>query len=394
MALQLVPLSPARRAVIAPASVAFDQRMMVGGTTDADVGRPISVDPGATAMALAILAAMALAFWSTRSVLQHHGVRRLARSIATLALVTAPIAIVHHIGLVMPLDALWPPTRRDLRPWGPFMNRNDFAGWLVLTLGVALGYLVARLQARHKSTEPFDPERAFDETGTRIVVSICVATAAVMMSLSRSGVLGVAVGLTLFLLLARTRLPRRRLRGLTISLVVLLLAAALVANFSALSARLEIAVSEGLGGRWSIWQQTWPVVKDFWPVGSGVGAYARVMTLYQTSTRLITIAHADDELLQVLAEGGALVAVPVGLLIVSFAALVARRLHEDRTPVFWIRAGAAAGVAAIAAQNLVEMTLRVPAIGFLFVTVAGIAAHDRARPADVHGERRHDAADE
>src|SRR2546422_853596 len=134
---------------------------------------------------------------------------------------------------------------------------------------------------------------------------------------------------------------------------------------------------EGLTGRVAIWRQTWPMVRDFWPVGSGVGSYEQVMVLYQTTTsRLFYISHADNEYLQVLAEGGALLGVPVALALLAFIAVIAKRLRGDRTPLFWIRAGAASGILAVAVQNFFEMTLRVPANAVLLAILAAVAFHD------------------
>jgi O-antigen ligase len=316
-------------------------------------------------------------FWSVQRALRHGGQRWLARAIATLGLVLAPLCVIHHLNLIPGLDALYPPIRRDLRPWGPFVNRNDFAGWMALATALTLGYLVARLEAHHHEDEGFDPERAFDATGTRLAVAMCLMCGGIMLSLSRSGLLGVGVGMVAFVAMGRGRLAPGRRKGLAAIVVALLAIGALFANAGALSSRLQIAMSEGMTGRLSEWRQTWPMVVDFWPVGTGVGAYARVMELYQTSTRLITIAHADSEPLQIAAEGGLLVGLPVAALLVAFVATAIRRLRADRTHMYWIRAGAISGLAAIAAQNLVEMTLRVPATGLLAVVLAAIAVHER-----------------
>jgi O-antigen ligase len=258
------------------------------------------------------------------------------------------------------------------------MNRNDFAGWMALALALTLGYLMAHLEAHHRRDEALDPDRAFDATGTRLAAALCVMSGGVMLSLSRSGLIGIVAGLALFVVVGRRQLGSRRRTTVAGILVALIAAGALFANLGAISSRFGGVLSEGLAGRASVWTQTWPVVRDFFPVGAGVGAYARVMTLYQTSTPYITIAHADNELLQIAAEGGVLVGLPVLLMLVAFVRLTARRLREDRTRVFWIRAGAASGLAAIAVQNLFEMTLRVPAIGLLVVVLAAIAVHERA----------------
>ena len=100
------------------------------------------------------------------------------------------------------------------------------------------------------------------------------------------------------------------------------------------------------------------------------------MVLYQTMSRLFYISHADNELLQIVAEGGLLLGVPVALALVAGVRLVAKRLREDRTAIFWLRVGAAAGMLALFTQNMVEMTLRVPANAVLFAILAAIAVHE------------------
>jgi hypothetical protein len=46
---------------------------------------------------------------------------------------------------------------------------------------------------------------------------------------------------------------------------------------------------------------------------------------------------------------------------------------------FWVRAGAAGGMMAVAFQNVWEMALRVPANGLMLALLAGIAMHDGSR---------------
>jgi O-antigen ligase len=165
---------------------------------------------------------------------------------------------------------------------------------------------------------------------------------------------------------------------------VVLVIGGLFADVTLLATRLEGSFSEGLAGRLSIWGQTLPLVRDFWPLGSGAGTYQTAMIPYQTMSRLFYISHADNELLQLVAEGGVLIGLPVAAVLVAGIRLIAQRLREDRTAVFWLRLGAAAGLTAIAAQNMIEMTLRVPANGVLFTIAAAIAIHARAS-AESHG---------
>jgi hypothetical protein len=77
-----------------------------------------------------------------------------------------------------------------------------------------------------------------------------------------------------------------------------------------------------------------------------------------------------------LAEGGLLVGLPTAAVLISGLALAARRLREDRTAIFWMRLGATTGIVAIGIQNMVEMTLRVPANAVLFAILAALALHE------------------
>jgi O-antigen ligase len=152
--------------------------------------------------------------------------------------------------------------------------------------------------------------------------------------------------------------------------------AAAYADAGELTSRFESSFRDGFSGRFAIWRQTLPVIRDFWPLGSGAGTYQSVMVLYQTMSRYFYITHADNEGLQILAEGGLLLAAPIAVVFVAGIVLVRKRLRADRTPIFWLRAGAASGMIALAAQNMVEMTLRVPANAVLLAILAAIAVHE------------------
>lgn len=372
--LQLVPLPAGLRSQIAPAAAAYDRAMRF--ETTAATERPLSIEPGETLLALVVVAAIVLLFWCLRAMFQRGGVRATIRAVAWIGLFVSPLAIVQHIMPLPFVDAAWGLTARGLRPFGPFVNRNDFAGWLIMAIPLTAGYGVARIQSRHRTGESLDPEIAFDSKSIWLAMAVCLMLGGLLGSLSRSGLLGAFAGLVFFAWISRRRLTARRAGLAMVGLAVLLAIAATYADMGALATRLEGSFSEGVASRLSIWRQTWPVVRDFWPLGTGAGTYQAVMVLYQTMSRFFYISHADNEFLQILAEGGLLLGAPVAMALVAGAALIASRLREDRTAIFWLRAGAAAGLVALAAQSMVEMTLRVPANAVLFAICAAIAMHD------------------
>jgi O-antigen ligase len=380
IALQLVPLSPVVRGRLTPAAVSYDRALRFdapvgidrGGIDAGGVTRPTSIDPHATALALLVVAAIVLLYWSLRTLFQRGGVRAIIRGVAWIGLFLSPLIIVQHLMALPILEEAWGTTSGGVRPFGPFVNRNDFAGWLIMAMPLTLGYAVARMQSRHRPGEPFDPEVALDSRSLWFAMAICLMVAGLLFSLSRSGLLGACAGLLFFAWRSRGRMPTRRALLAIGGFVALVALATTYADVGSFATRFG-SLSEGLGGRLSIWRQTLPVVRDFWIVGTGAGTYQSVMVLYQTMSRYYYISHADNELLQIAAEGGLLVGVPVALAIVVCGWLIAKRLREDHTGMFWLRVGASAGMFGIVTQNMVEMTLRLPANAVLFAVLAAIA---------------------
>jgi O-antigen ligase len=370
MALQLVPLSAPVRAYVTPGAAAYDRGMRVGSPPAAS--RPISIEPRRTALALVDTAAIVALFWSLRTLFRHGSVRVTTRAVAWLGLLVSPLAIVHHLVPLPLVDQVWPVTPRGLRPYGPFVNRNDFAGWLIMAVPLTLGYALARVESRQGARDRGAPA---DTMSIWLGLAIAMMVAGLAFSMSRSGLLGAGAALIVFAFGARRRLTAQHGVWLTAGLAAALVATIVFAEAQPLARRVGVSVSEGLAGRVAIWQQTLPVVRDFWPVGSGAGTYQLVMVPYQTMSKFFYISHADNELLQIAAEGGLLLAAPVLAAAAAWGALAVRRVRTDATAIFWIRLGAAAAVVAAAAQNMVEMTLRVPANAVLFAIVAAVAVH-------------------
>ncbi len=378
IALQLVPIGPRLRLAIDPTAAVFDQAMRVGPPIDplTAPARPLSLAPGATAWGLATGLAVLLVFWSSRSVFARGGTRVAARGIAWLGLVLGPLVIVQHA--TSPRMLYWRirPLAGNAYPYGPFVNRNDLATWLIMALPLAVGYVIARVQSRHRAGEHFDLEATVDATALWLGAAICAITAGLITSLSRSGLTGAAVAGFAMIWLARGRLARRHAAWLLVVLAAIGLAATAYANVGLLATRLGDAFSEGVGGRLAIWKQTWPMVRDFWPVGVGVGAYERGMLLYPRRSALFYLNHAHNEYLQILAEGGALLAVPAAVALAAAFRQIARHLSADRTAMFWVRAGAASGLTAVLVQSIWETGLTLPANAVLFAVLAGIALHE------------------
>jgi hypothetical protein len=87
--------------------------------------------------------------------------------------------------------------------------------------------------------------------------------------------------------------------------------------------------------------------------------------------------NAHSHYLQVAAEGGLLLALPVTSAGLWLLVLGRRAVAADRGEMFWTRAGAAAGLAGMAVQSIWETSLIMPANAILCGTLMGLLLYQR-----------------
>ncbi|HVC19607.1 MAG TPA: O-antigen ligase family protein [Vicinamibacterales bacterium] len=383
VAIQLLPIGAAVRDLIDPHAAPLLARLLVGAPPQA--GRTLSIAPAATAWALFGLAGVFALFWTCRSLLAARGVRVMARTIAGAGLFVSVVAIVQRTSSIHRIYGIWRPDTASAQPFGPFVNRDHFATWMLMAIPLTLGYLMAHGEARGKDASR-TPSLAARLTGvledtTRLWLGGAAAamTLALFGTLSRSGVLGLMAGVAAGGWFARSRLrpAARRRAGLWAAALVVLLG--VWANLGVIFSRFRHTLSDS-GHRLEIWRETLPIIRDFWLTGTGAGTYPTAMLVYQTSSRSVFFNQAHDHYLQVLAEGGLLLAVPAALALAGLAATARRALARDRTPLYWLRAGAAAGLCGVAVQSIWETGLRMPANAVLCAVLAAIVVHAPRMP--------------
>jgi O-antigen ligase len=375
IAASLVPLPPDVRLALSPASRIVDLALRLGEAPPTAT-RPLSIDPAATQVSLSLAVATVLLFWCARTALGRGGVRRSVRSIAGLGLVLAAVGMAQHA--TAPRQMYWMFPTGSATPFGPFMNHSDFATWLVMALPLAAAYLIARLYSRRRTDGlPAGLADLFDNTAMWLTTAIGFMAAALVVGLSRSGLIAAFAGLGLLWALSSARMKGRARAWLLAGFAAMAAIGAAYANASAITTRVNETINLGLGGRQAIWRETWPMIADFWLTGVGQGAYERGMIVYQQSPRDVYFNHAHNDYIQIAAEGGALLMGPVILIGFAGAWRIRRSLGADRTAIYWVRAGAVSGMTAVAVQSLWETGLRVPANGLLFAVLAAIAMYDQ-----------------
>jgi O-antigen ligase len=388
-AMQIVPLPPALRDVLSPRLAAFDALYRVdaglGDSPASHAARPLTLSPESTAYVLLFIASIFLIFWTCRTTLATGGARRLARAVSWLGLAAALIAIVQRAlspGLVY---GFWHPLEDGAQPFGPIINRNHFATWMILALPICLGYLAAHARThRSRRPLPFSFVRALRMANSRVLwlwAAGAMMLLAVTLTASRAALMSLALsaGVGVWLRRRRRDWKGRWTLGVYAALAAIVLLA--WANFGAIVLRLDEFTAAGPGGRTLIWRDTIAVARDFWLTGVGLGGYQTAMVVYQTTMREYIFNHAHNQYLQLAAEGGLLLVVPAGLALAAFALAATERLRHDSSPMWNLRVGALTGVVAVAVQSVWECGLITPANGVLLAVAAAMVLH-RVPPAE------------
>jgi hypothetical protein len=383
-AVQLIPLPGPIRDRLSPNGFAVDQVVALGAAPETHPRHPLSVDPQSTAWALMLGAADIGLFWCARAIFSRGGVRSTVRGVASLGLALTALVAVQRATSPDLLYWTWRPLNPGASPYGPFVNRNSLATWLAMALPPVIGYAMARHQsARHGGRGV--PGDRIDATQVWLGGAAILMCGGLLASLSRAGILGGGVGLITLIILSRKRLRGgASLAWMSSGFLVLVVLASAYANLGKLALRLQETTEQGEWGRPAIWRDTWRMASDFWLTGLGAGAFQRGMLVYQSGSRLFFFNHAHDEYLQLLAEGGLLIVVAAAIALAAAVVLMARRLNADRSAMFWVRAGAISGIAAVAVQSIWDTGLRTPANGALFAVIAAIAVSEPAGAAASH----------
>ena len=270
--------------------------------------------------------------------------------------------------------------------FGPFVNRNHFAGWMLLATALSAGHLLGFVSAAGRPVKPGWRHRVLwlgtPEASLVMLTAVGVAIMATSLvwSLSRSGVAGAFLA---FVVLAVAAV--RRMRSRTQARMALLGILVLIASVAAWRGLDTIAASYGdtrtLEWRFDLWRDSLPPLRTFYAFGAGLNSYGRLMLLYPQTDVQVHAQQAHNDYLQLAIEGGALVIIPWLIALLILARRVVRAFgqpQDDQT--WWIRMGAVAGIAGIALQELTEFSLQIPAVALLFATALAIALHKPAAP--------------
>ena len=398
VAMQLIPLPAAWLARVSPATdtVArqFDLPYAAAQAATGTARHPMSIAPAATLKGLAFFLALSALLAGATAMMPRVRVKWLIRRIAALGLAMALFGIVQRGTFNGKLYWVWTPINTAGNAFGSFVNRNHFAGWMLMAAALTAGY-VCSLMVEHGPRRQLSWRQRIasmsSSDANRLLFASCalaVMVLSIVWTLSRSGITAFAVATGLLSMLVSAPLSRppanrhgdvpadrggvrglveRRRHGRTTG--------------SAARARSS--------GASQLWRDTLAIVRDFPWFGTGLNTYGVSTLVYPMSDPSRHAVEAHSDYVQILSEGGIVLAAAAAFVVLQAARAIRRRVRGNRRPrrSYWVRTGATLGLIAIAIQELTDFSLQMPGNAVLFVLLAAIAMHRPPRH-----ERPFDAA--
>lgn len=382
LAVQLVPIPLSALTVLNPNAIGLLQRLDPAFSLSPGA-HALSVWPHGTTIALVLFGAFAVLMLGTARLMSTTGAQRLVGMLVVTGVVLAMVGIIQKPLYAGQIYGFWT-TQDGGSPFGPFVNKNHFAGWMLMVLPVSLGYLCAGLARAMRGVRPAWHDRILwlssPEANKLIMtaVGIAVMGLALVLTMSRSGIAAMAAALAVTGWFAMRRLQGRSRKvaagGYLVLLVILVVG---WAGVESLASRFGESSWEQLNGRRGASADAAATFTRHWLTGTGVNTYQVSNLIYQqhdNAKSFVSAAHNDY--LQLAAEGGLLLLGAVASCLLLFVRDVRRRFAEDgESSAYWLRAGAVTGLIAIGLQETVEFSLQMPGNAALFAVVCAIALH-------------------
>lgn len=394
---QLIPIGTDLLARVSPAADRVLRTLDLAYAIGVHRAHPLSIDPGRTLRALGSLAVCAM--W-TLTCASLFGARTsalvtLARNLTILATVVAVLGLAQQATFNGKLLWFWTPNFFATNGFGPFVNRNHFAGWMLLVLSLSIGLLFGLLARAAPAWGRASWRHWILWLGSSAASPILLTAAAtlamacaLLWTMSRSGIAAAGVAAMLLLSAAVGRARRGAQH--------LVLAGSLVAIvMGVISWRGADTLVDWYGNtatlRWrlQLWEDTLPALREFHVTGSGLNTYGTLMLVQPRTDLTLQPREAHNDYLQLAVEGGVLLCVPALLLAVVIGREIVRALRAAQDEMtWWIRMGAVAGICGMAVQEISEFSLQIPGVSLLFATCLAVAVH---RPAPARARRLHPA---
>jgi O-antigen ligase len=366
--LQLVPLPPTLLRLVSPGTYHFHERLSL-----VPLARwlPISVNPLDTGRGLAFLFAFTLLYVAVCREAADSSWRRSAmRAVALTGLLATVVGLVQAASPAPgKIYGLWEPTWTKA-VFGPFVNHNHFAGYVVMAIPLALGF----------AAEALGDLVALWRRGRRVLLSLgdppamravrwAVAGLVLVVGLFTAGSRGGLLACPLAFVVAGVWVRRARL--VTLVLIAVALTTLIVIDTRPFEEGYRARGFSLEQTRLGYWRDVARPIPEFLALGAGFNAFGTLSPYYRTYMAYEWLGQAHNEYLQVLIDTGV-----IGLLVFACMLAVLARAAFRAASASLVDAGLLTALAANSIHNIVEFNWQIPATAATFIVLAGLVRRD------------------
>ena len=239
-------------------------------------------------------------------------------------------------------------------PFGPYVNRNHFAGFIGMIVPLGLGYTLTR-ELREK--------RMFFGFLT------VIAAVSLVFSLSRGGIISFMAGMAVFsLLLLLTRVEQKKVWAIAFFLIAVTVYLLYLGVDPVIDRFYKTDISKE--DRLIAWSSTLAAWQDFWVVGTGPGTFIDIFPLYSPPGLQGIYDHAHNDYLEFMLETGSVgVAIFLSFVAVLAYTCVKTGLQGKRGI---IKIAAVSSVCSMLVHSLFDFNLHILSNMLLFAVVLGM----------------------
>ena len=252
-------------------------------------------------------------------------------------------------------------------PFGPYVNRNHFAGFVELVVPPGLAMLV--LRAERKDLLPL------------LGILTLLPIGGLFLAASRGGIIGFFCEIVMLIVLVAMR--GAGWKTLAAGGVVLFLASAMIAwigvgrSLERFSQYRSLEVTEAR--RVEMTRDTWRIFLDHPVLGTGFGTLQTVFPRYETLYDGLVVNHSHDDYVELLSDAG----VVGGLLGAWFLVLLfwrgAKSLGASRSTLeLALHVGALTACFGLLVHSFSDFNLHIPANALIFLLLAALATSSTA----------------
>lgn len=241
-------------------------------------------------------------------------------------------------------------------PFGPFVNRNHFAGFAGMLIPLGLGITFIQKAKEKKILFGF------------ITVIITVS---LFLSLSRGGIIGFFSGIGLFtVLMIQSRVQAKKIWVIGIFLAVL--ASYLI--YLGIDPIIERFYKTDVTGeeRLVVWSATWLAFTDFWFTGSGLGTFIHVFPLYSPPAVQSIYNHAHNDYLEFILENGMIGTILLTGFMCILIYSVIKSSRKESTGI--LRIASVSSLFTMAVHSIFDFNLHILSNALMFSLVLGMVA--------------------